>query len=110
MSWDKTSEEYKRLAHELNDKSQFFVTKMLKKIHQKVDEDDRSLQPWKDHDKEFLAGRLKQEFRELKRELMWHPEWKNHVWEGVDREATQGELIDVANFCLFLYWALEEDE
>lgn len=106
MKWDKTSEEYKTLNYELSMKSHFFLNKMLNKIHQKIDEDGRSMQPWKDHDPEFLLERLRQEWEELQKALLATPFHKDA--ETID--PIKNELIDIANFCFFLYYSLEETE
>jgi len=110
MPWDKTSDKYKTLNHELSMKSHFFLNKMLNKIHEKVDEDGRSMEPWKDYEPEFLAQRLKQEIGELEKELIYDPVNDHYSWGYINYEKTQAELIDVANFCFFLFYSLEETD
>lgn len=91
-------------------KSHFFLNKMLGKIHEKVDEDNRSMEPWKDHEPEFLAHRLKEEIEELTLELIYNPVNDHYSWGHINYEKVQGELVDVANFCFFLFYSLEEDK
>jgi len=78
-------------------KYETFMNACKTKMLVKAKRENRSLQPWKDHDKEFLTTRLKQEVVEL-----------YHEFEGIrDTKKIQDELLDVANFAFFLWTKLE---
>lgn len=79
-----------------------FWTAMKEKFNQKTAE-GRSAEPWKDHNYGFLVDRLYEEIAELKKYFDRGIVWKN------EKKEVQGELIDVANFCMFLWLKLEDN-
>jgi len=105
---DKTSDKYKSLSWQLDTKAHLFLNRVLNKIHDKADE-GRSMEPWKDHNTLFLLDRLREEFDELSQHFLVGAENKVVAWED-DNGELQDELIDVAAFCIFLFWNLEESK
>jgi hypothetical protein len=64
------------------------------KMEQKTEEEGRPLDPWNHNNEEFFQRRLKEEWKELWKDGEFHPE----------------ELVDVANFCAYIWLKKQSDE
>jgi len=71
-----------------------FFNAMMEKFELRAKEKDRSLEPWKDYSTKFLLDRLRDELIEFAEAIT-----------PVDRinDEAAAELLDVANFCMFLW-------
>jgi len=80
----------------MSDKDVFdeFAEAMRKKFNEALNKDsNRSKEPWKDYDYEFLEGGVIREFIEFLR--------------AYSRIEASEECIDIAEFCMF-YWKKEK--
>ena len=77
----------------MQDEFFIFMSLMKAKFLKRQREKNRSLQPWDKFDKEWLNSRLLDEFKE----------WRDSNFNDPD------ELLDIANFSLFLYVRMTRD-
>ena len=72
--------------------AQGFMAECSFKFIRKAEENNRTLEPWKDEPTAYLCERLMEEFKEL-----------IDAADGGDPEAIMDECKDVANFVWFIY-------
>lgn len=73
-----------------------FYKAMQDKFEEKAKEEGRSFEPWKVNHDGFLIMRLDQEYKEFQ-------ESKKGTHYGNPVEYDELELVDIANFCRFLW-------
>lgn len=73
-----------------------FYKAMQDKFEGKAKEKSRTLEPWKSYHDGFLIMRLDQECKEFQ-------ESKKGTHYGNSVEYDESELVDIANFCRFLW-------
>lgn len=76
----------------MRDEAEEFIEAMVAKAMTKVVEHDRPVDPWNHYDSAFFLLRMEQEMKEV-----------FGAWDDGDREDLMDELIDVANFAMFLW-------
>jgi len=76
-----------------------FMEAMYEKYQKRVNKPGNTPEPWKDFSEDLLIDRLYEEIDELKAEITHYTSYSK---DNADRIAD--ELLDVANFCMFL-WA-----
>jgi len=79
-------------------KPEDFFAAMMEKFQLRAKEKVRSQEPWKDFEEDFLIKRLNDEITEFHQACNWPDE--NEI---VMTQEAADELIDVANFCMFLW-------
>jgi len=87
-----------------------FSMTMLSKYLKALNKEGNTPEPWKDFDIETLEKRLTEELNEFYDEgfLVYYWASPNEDVRGAKKKMLD-ELIDIANFCLFLWVKLRED-
>lgn len=82
---------------------QAFFDAMMEKFQLKLRENKLrySPEPWSDHPESFLWSRLFAEIQELEEAIEY--DRLNHRWRTEITDEAADELLDVANFCMFLW-------
>ncbi len=77
-----------------------FAEVMYRKYLARVDKPGNTTEPWKDFSEELLIARLREEIEELMVEI------DRFLADGDNIEELSDELIDVADFCMYLWLKL----
>lgn len=83
-----------------------FAEALMEKCNKRANEKDRSATPWRDIHFYHLSDRLYEEESELDRALIDYMEDSSEE----NMEKVKDELIDVANFCMFMWTKLNGGE
>lgn len=78
-----------------------FFAAMMEKFQSKIDGKEYVEKPWEWYDRSFLYKRLSQEIEEFYEESVEGQNWTKD---------TTDELLDIANFCMFLWLKVSADE
>ncbi len=78
-----------------------FMNAMYQKYTLRVKKPGNTPEPWKDFSTDYLIKRLYEEINELKAEVERYKSSKNNIEKLAD------ELIDVSDFCMYLWLKLK---